>query len=267
MDIDTIQQNLLSILTSIITGGFVLVFVEIGNRKNREQDRYYQIMGPFMAKFTAYLRLISWCKSEIIFPKDLNEYEKAFKKILNRLSNYGGRAIVSGGNYAVERFNANDLSFITEDINNVWYWYDKMHPSRLIWDSRDFNANYIEKELEEINPVYLRESHSPGLVAKVSGDFYTDIYQPIESETYRHESYMQIYKKHTIFVAVSILMVMVYLVSMLFVEMPVWSVRFMGIIVMILLFLCMLLLAVDVKNQIKLCNTILHTLTKSKHTQ
>ena len=30
-----VQPIVLSILTSIITGGFVLVFVEIGNRKNR----------------------------------------------------------------------------------------------------------------------------------------------------------------------------------------------------------------------------------------
>lgn len=38
----------LAILTSIITGGFVLVFVEIGNRKNRENDKHDQIMAPFM---------------------------------------------------------------------------------------------------------------------------------------------------------------------------------------------------------------------------
>lgn len=33
-----VQPIALAIMTSIITGGFVLVFVEIGNRKNREND-------------------------------------------------------------------------------------------------------------------------------------------------------------------------------------------------------------------------------------
>ncbi len=50
----------LAILTSIITGGFVLVFVEIGNRKNRENDKHDQIMAPFMHKLSAYFRYISW---------------------------------------------------------------------------------------------------------------------------------------------------------------------------------------------------------------
>lgn len=43
-----VQPIALAILTSIITGGFVLVFVEIGNRKNRENDKHDQIMAPFM---------------------------------------------------------------------------------------------------------------------------------------------------------------------------------------------------------------------------
>lgn len=43
-----VPQIVLTILSSIITGGFVLVFVEIGNRKNRENDKYEHIMYPFM---------------------------------------------------------------------------------------------------------------------------------------------------------------------------------------------------------------------------
>lgn len=39
MDYNTVQNIAIPILTSIITGGFVLVFVEIDNRKNRENDR------------------------------------------------------------------------------------------------------------------------------------------------------------------------------------------------------------------------------------
>lgn len=60
----------LAILTSIITGGFVLVFVEIGNRKNRENDKHDQIMAPFMHKLSAYFRYISWSSSHIIYPGD-----------------------------------------------------------------------------------------------------------------------------------------------------------------------------------------------------
>lgn len=36
---DTLYSTALAILTAIITGGFVLIFVESGNRKNREADK------------------------------------------------------------------------------------------------------------------------------------------------------------------------------------------------------------------------------------
>lgn len=55
-----VPQIVLSIMSSIITGGFVLVFVEIGNRKNRENDKYEHIMYPFMHKLSSYFRYISW---------------------------------------------------------------------------------------------------------------------------------------------------------------------------------------------------------------
>ena len=51
-----IQPIALAILTSIITGGFVLVFIEIGNRKNRNSDRHEQIMTTFMHKLSSFFR-------------------------------------------------------------------------------------------------------------------------------------------------------------------------------------------------------------------
>ncbi len=69
-------QTALTILSAIITGGFVLVFVEIGNRKNRENDKYETEFKPFMHKLSAYLRLMSWCKCHLEYPKKL-EYENS----------------------------------------------------------------------------------------------------------------------------------------------------------------------------------------------
>lgn len=38
MTYEILYSTVVAILTAIITGGFILVFVEIGNRKNREMD-------------------------------------------------------------------------------------------------------------------------------------------------------------------------------------------------------------------------------------
>ena len=135
MHATTIQPLLVSILTSIITGGFILVFVEIGNRKNRENDRYEQIMRPFMHKLSAYFRFINWCSSRIKYPNKLNECEQEFKKLVKEIGVYGGRAVTSGGDYSIDYFSADELYKIcTNKINNIWYYYDKMKPCNLSWE-------------------------------------------------------------------------------------------------------------------------------------
>lgn len=123
MELASVQNILLTILTSIIAGGFVLVFVEIGNRKNRENDRYDQIMQPFMHKLSSYLRFLSWSGIHIKYPTVLNCYEDEFKNLVESIGRYGGCAITSGGDYGVGYFSAKQLHKICSDINNIWYYY------------------------------------------------------------------------------------------------------------------------------------------------
>jgi len=88
IDYSTLYQTSLTILSAIITGGFVLVFVEIGNRKNRENDKYETEFRSYMHKFSAYLRLMSWCKSRLEYPKKLDEHEEPFKALVDEMSSY-----------------------------------------------------------------------------------------------------------------------------------------------------------------------------------
>lgn len=251
-----IQTVTLAILTSIITGGFVLVFVEIGNRKNRENDKHEQIMFPFMHKLSAYFRFMSWISGHIIYPKPEDGYEKEFKTLIIRVSGYGGRSITSGGDYGVEYFTAGELYKIAFDINNIWYYHDKMHPCRLTWDTRMGADNFISKELKEIDPIYLKEGLDVDLVAKVSGEFYTNIYQPIESETYRHEAFQAQYSRQAIFVVVSFLYVLFVLSLMLFFDLPVNVLRVEAVLAILLLVASIMLLAIDVRKQIGWWNRI-----------
>ena len=259
-----IQTILLSILTSIITGGFILVFVEIGNRKNRENDRYDQIMGPFMHKLSAYFRFLSWCLSRIRYPNKLNNYEKEFKRLVAEIGSYGGRAITSGGDYSVGHFTADELNGICSKINNIWYYYDKMDPCNLKWDDWEETENYISKELKEFFPHYLLKARDVNLVSNVSGDFYTDIYQPIENETYYHEAYVGHFKRQTILVSIAVGFVLLVLVAMLFVQLPVLVMQVAGVGVVVLLVLCLLLLGVDTKVQIKYYNKLFRGLKEMR---
>ena len=265
MEYNDVMTIALAVLTSIITGGFVLVFVEIGNRKNRENDRYDQIMSPFMHKLSSYFRFISWCSSYIIYQKPLNGYEEDFKKLVDKMARYGGRATVSGGDYGVEYFTADELYHIASDINNIWYYHDKMHPCRLTWDARMRGTeDFITKELKEINPVYLQANRDVDLVAKVSGEFYTDLYQYIEYDTFRHEAYQKQYRLQSIVVASFFGFVLLVLGLMTFLIIPLLLLQCLVLLAILMVLICIPLLAVDVKVQINWMNKMREYMEKNK---
>lgn len=261
-----IMSIALAILTSIITGGFVLVFVEIGNRKNRENDKHDQIMTPFMHKLSAYFRYVNWSSSYIIYPKTLGGYEKEFKALIESVKR---RAIISGSDYSVDSFTADELYGIAFDINNIWYYHDKMNPCQLKWEERVHGMeNLITKELKEINSHYLKDNLNVDLLANVSGDFYTDIYQPIAGQTYRHEAYQAQYHRQTKFIVASVLYVLMVLSVMLFFKLSIVLLQVAALLAIILLVASLMLLAVDIEKQIVWHNKVnaflLSTKTKRK---
>lgn len=251
-----VQTMLLSILTSIITGGFILVFVEIGNRKNRENDRYDQIMVPFMHKLSSYFRFINWCCFRIKYPTEMTGCENEFKLLVKEIGRYGGRVLTAGGDYGVDFFSAKELNDICHKINNIWYYHDNMHPCNLRWNDIGNVEDFISQELKEFLPNYLFHARDVNLVSKVSGDFYTDIYKPIEDETFKHEIYVEYFKRQTIFVAIAVGFVLLCLNTMLFVQLPIWGLRVIGVVTLIFLIVCLMLLGVDMKTQIKWKNII-----------
>lgn len=109
---------------------------------------------------------------------------KKIKLLIGAIARYGGMSITSGGDYGINYFTASKLNEIALDINNIWYWHDKMKPCNMTLDSSMPDGEFISKELKGINPVYLQNEQNIDLIAKVSGDFYMDVYQPIEVTTY-----------------------------------------------------------------------------------
>lgn len=261
-----IQPIALAILTSIITGGYVLVFIEIGNRKNRNSDRRNQIMAPFMHKLSSFFRFVSWCNNSIIYPRELDEKEKHFKTLVDEMAKYGSRLIMSGGNFGVDQFSANELYGIAYDINNIWYWHDKMNPCRLTWDEHwgMMKEELINKELKEISPVYLFNQLSVDLIAKVAGDFFVDIYQPIEYESFRYETFQGYYNRFTCFVCVFFALALLILCLMLFVELPALFLQISTVCVVLMLALSLILLSVDVEKQLSWRNRILGVFRKER---
>lgn len=255
-----LHSAVLTILSAIITGGFVLIFVEIGNRKNRENDRYEQLIRPFMKKLSSYFRFVNWCETSILYPslKDRSPIELEFKDLVHELGVYGGHSIVSGGDYSIDDFSAEELYNLGYNkINHVWYLHDHMRPCRLSWNVNfKHNERYIKKELAIINPEYLNDEINFDMLIRVSADFLTDIYQPIETETYYHVAYQRLFRNQSIFVSVNLLLVLLMLCLMLCVTLPVWLLKLSTILIVCLFAMSLVLLGVDAKKQIMWLNKL-----------
>ena len=260
------DQNLsnavITVLSAIITRGFVLIFVEIGNRKIRENDKYRQMMAPFMQKLSAYFRYINWISFRVFNPKEDSNQDKEFKNLLrHELGKYGAHLIVNGGDYNVESFNSKELEDIGNKINNVWYLYDRRNLRHLQFiNNTELNHEFVDKELAKLNTSYLSLIDDVYKIAKISGDFYTDFYQPIQYEPFIHENKINLYHKQSILVCVALFLVLFTLCCIICINIPNWLLKMLLVTITFLFGFCLLLLYVDENKQIQ----FLHQLNKNK---
>lgn len=230
----------------------MLVFIEIGNRKNRETDRYRLIMEPFMRKLCAYFRYVDWVAKRIIYPKQLNENEEEFKYLVDTMKRHGSELMIGGSDYALNHFTAKQLHFIGYGINNIWYYYDRMRPCNLRWDE-DFSSNrkFIDKELAKLDKSYLKGPIDLHQLIDISSDFHTDVYLPIEYEPENHELLSNLYRGQSIFVGASLFLVLITLCMMISVPLPIWFMKAMTIFIACLFGVCLLFLFVEERNQLQ----------------
>lgn len=266
MDYSVLHSSVIAILSAVITGGFVLVFVEIGNRKNREQDRFRQLMQPFIEKLSAYCRFMSWSVSQIQFPKEgaLTGYEERFKKLIHKFSAMGGKLIVAGGNYRIDDFNSEGLQEVCNQINDIWYQYDKMNPKRISWSFHLPYNEYVNKELSTINPLWLSLPESVEKIVKVSADFYTDIYRTLEDDIFRHDLMMKIYRGHSIFVLGALFVVLLGLCLLMCFSFSPLFLRIITILVVGLFGVSLFAIFVDEKKQLKIAVKVIQFMQDKK---
>lgn len=181
--------NIITILTALLTGGFLMLFIENQQITTYVIERLHQRMNPFFHSFTNYVKFVSSFESCFSWKKCTTSYMKSMKQCVEDISKYGGKAIISGQDFSIYSFSATDLDSICEKINGIWYYEDK--------NISDFNDNvsfdenhaknfgeYSLEYLRGISPKYNRERLTKSLLPKVSGDFYVDIYQPIQNVLY-----------------------------------------------------------------------------------
>ena len=179
-----------SILTSLLTGGFILFFIENQNAEKDVVSRFNAIIKPFYNKLTKYLIYVNWSKSVIQYDNPKTAYISDLISIIDELSRIAGTSIISGSDIPVMK--AKSIDNLCEKINHIWYLYDKGwivrdHISIDKGNGYTYWENLIRESLTAYNVKYTNSFVDINLLPNVSGEFYVDVWQPVQNITYEYE--------------------------------------------------------------------------------
>lgn len=221
---------IISILAALLTGGFLMIFIESQKTSERVTERFHFVMNPFFFSFTNYVILISYLRPCFTFKitKD-SDYIERLKNNVEEIAGLGGKSITSGQSYHADVFTAKELDSICNTINDIWYCIDNKRNyvyNHLTFDSRaaDLFSESIIDHLKSISPKYKGMSMTKDLLDKVSGQFFAEIYRPIQHIPFQYEFWQRKEKefKTLAVIAVGSTLLTMILILLLSCYIPIW---------------------------------------------
>ncbi len=187
------------IIVALLTGGFIILFLENQHVGDNVIERYHFFMKPFMHRLSNYFKFLSSAKVYFSInkgtKKDDAEYVFQFNDLMDKLGHYAHQCIMSGQDYPASQFTANQLDKICFTINNVWWYWDRKRNymnGYCTYDSYKAErfGQFGREYLNEVFPhKYDDKQFSLDLISDVSGTFYTEVYQPILHVPFQYEQW------------------------------------------------------------------------------
>lgn len=201
------------ILATLLTGGFILFFVENQHVENDVIHRYHSLMDPYYHKLSLYLKFVYFINSRMSY-SDLNVgYSRDFKSLIDNLAKIGSIIHISGKDVTYK--SSEQLESLNKKISNVWYYNDK---NPFIRENISFDTTQIFPDMQlievlsELSGKYINQSINKNLLPKVSGEFNTEIWEPVDHVTYEFEKWQKKCSSFKKLLITSIVFVMVILV-------------------------------------------------------
>ena len=112
-----------TINTTILVGGCLLLFVENQHIESEIVSRYHSVMRPFYHKFTQFVKVIAKFVLSIRSRDDEGRKIKGeIKNMAARLCQIASRSIVSGDE--PHYMQAKQIDALCENINRIWCYFD-----------------------------------------------------------------------------------------------------------------------------------------------
>lgn len=177
-------QIAIEILSALLTGGFLLFFIEAMHIESDVKQRFKSIMNPFYHKLSKFTVFIGYMRSSLSFPK--SQWGEQLKKDMDIIHNAGVVPMSSGRD--IPYMKGKELSDLCEIINDVWYCLEKSPELRrdLVFHS-GFGIDIARNALIEVYGKYKGEPMDINTIHDVSGNFYVGYWQPVEHCTPNYE--------------------------------------------------------------------------------
>lgn len=245
-------QVVIDVLITFITGGFIIVLLEIKNRKNRVRDDFMSIKRTFLDKLTAYCRFVVWFEPTLYYYDGAAEYLKKFKESVEYVKLTGERVIASHTSL-ISMNESKEFMLLFSHISNIWSEYGNKSVPYMSRNLSVFERNrrFIEKEVAKFAPDYLSHIDELSSLADVSGDFYNEICEPFLEKLDEHRLVDSLYEHQSRLVFGMILLVVVAIIILVCLSSVCWlPYCFLGLV--LLLFVASLtLLCVDANKQLR----------------
>lgn len=211
---------IITILAALLTGGFIMLFIESQQIGRNVTERFDFIMNPFFHGFSNYLKFVSFYSSAYHFKGYNDSYINKLQSLIEDITGLAHTPIITGQNYPSDYFKADELNSICEKINNIWYYFDRQHDH--VYNNLDFDSNTVTHFKDRING-YLTEISSKYrdlpltkyLLGKVSGDFFTDFYQPIQHICYDYEYWQKKEREFKVLIATTVVFTLLTMILIL----------------------------------------------------
>lgn len=169
-------QIAVDILSSLLTGGFLLFFIETMHIESDVKGRFKAIMNPFYHKLSKLTVFVGYMRSSMSFPK--TEMGNSLKKDMDYIEKKGIVPNTSGRD--IPYMKSKDLEHLCETVNNIWYNLESPDLRRAIVIHEGFLFDIAKDALREVNIKYADKEMTVDVLHDVCGDFYNRYWEPVE---------------------------------------------------------------------------------------
>lgn len=180
------------ILVAILTGGFLMLFIENQHITSSVNERYDFIMKPFYHKLTNYYQFVASFRIYLRLNDKQSENAEHLYNLVEKMGHMAFPSIMNGRDYPVTYFKARRLEELCKDINDIWFTWD--HNQYYIKDHLYYETDRADqfteegrKCLHEVNPAYDNQPWTLNFLSTVSGDFFAKIWQPVAHVPFHYE--------------------------------------------------------------------------------